>query len=68
MSQSAAEMLALYISAEKAVLDGKTYKHADKIWTSEDLAEIRAGRREWEARVAAESGGRRRGPAVASFC
>ncbi|NQD37466.1 primosomal replication protein PriB/PriC domain protein [Permianibacter sp. IMCC34836] len=67
MSQ-ASDMVALYITAEQAVLEGKTYRHGEKLWTSEDLVEIRAGRREWEARVAAEQGGRRAGPSVASFC
>jgi len=48
-------MLQKYIEAEMAVLDGKEIKFNDRSLRMEDLPEIRAGRAEWEARVAAES-------------
>lgn len=53
MSQ-ATEMLALYVAAEQAVLEGKEARLADRMLRLEDLAEIRAGRQEWERRVAGE--------------
>ena len=51
-------MLAKYIEAETAVLEGKTIRMGvsgggiDRQWSSEDLLEIRKGRQEWEAKVA----------------
>jgi hypothetical protein len=50
-------MLAKYIEAESAVLEGKTVRMGtggsgiDRLWTSEDLAAIRDGRKEWERKV-----------------
>ena len=52
-------MLAKYIEAEAAVLEGKSVRLGtggagiDRQWTSEDLPEIRKGRQEWERKVAA---------------
>jgi hypothetical protein len=52
-------MLAKYIEAESAVLEGKSIRLGtggtgiDRQWTSEDLPEIRRGRQEWERKVAA---------------
>lgn len=54
MTQSAQEMLDLYIQAEKEVLAGKTTVMNGRQYTSENLSEIRAGRKEWEERVAQE--------------
>ena len=54
MSQ-ATDMLAAYIAAELAVLKGKTYRLGERQLGRENLAEIIAGRKEWERRVAAES-------------
>jgi hypothetical protein len=51
-------MLARYVAAEEAVLEGKEVRLSppnggfDRVWRSEDLAEIRAGRQEWERKVA----------------
>lgn len=51
-------MLAKYIEAESAVLEGKTVRMGtgssgiDRLWTSEDLPAIRAGRQEWEGKIA----------------
>jgi hypothetical protein len=55
----AQDMLARYMQAEKDVLDGKEVRLGgtglDRWLKMEDLAEIRKGRVEWEARVAALS-------------
>ncbi|UXY13858.1 hypothetical protein N8I74_11045 [Chitiniphilus purpureus] len=50
----ATDMLDLYIQAEKDVLGGKSVEFNGRRLTLENLAEIRAGRVEWERRVAAE--------------
>lgn len=47
-------MLAKYIAAEQAVLDGKSVSFAGRSLTMENLKEIRDGRKEWEAKVKAE--------------
>lgn len=51
----AANMLAEYMKAEQAVLAGKTITFQGRSMGMENLQEIRAGRREWEARVAQEA-------------
>ena len=48
---TATEMLALYIQAEKDVLEGKTVQMDGRTMTLEDLSEIRSGRREWERKL-----------------
>ena len=53
----ATDMLASYMAAEAAVLTGKTVSFNGRTHTTEDLAEIRKGRKEWEARVNAEATG-----------
>jgi hypothetical protein len=53
---TATDMLAAYLAAESAVLQGKEARVGDRLFRSEDLEAIRAGRKEWEARVIAESG------------
>ena len=67
MSFSAAEMYAFYVEAEKAVLQGKTVRHGDRLLTREDLAEIRKGRSEWGSVMRAEVDGRRVRFSVATF-
>lgn len=71
MTQSAAEMVAIYIQAEKDVLEGKTTVMNGRTFTMENLNEIRDGRVEWERRLqqqtAAAGGKRKRSPALASF-
>lgn len=53
---TATDMVALYIAAEMAVLQGRAFAWADgRQLTRVDLPEIRRGRQEWEARVAAEA-------------
>jgi len=54
MSTHATTMLDAYLQAETDVLLGKETRIGDRAFRSEDLAEIRAGRLEWERRVAAE--------------
>ncbi|WP_313178579.1 hypothetical protein [Massilia sp.] len=48
-------MLAKYMEAEAAVLAGKAITFQGRSMTMENLNEIRAGRREWEQRVAQQS-------------
>lgn len=52
---TATDMLAAYMTAEALLLQGKEAVLADRRLRLEDLSEIRAGRKEWEARVAQES-------------
>lgn len=52
---TAATMLAEYLKAEQAVLAGKTITFQGRSMGMENLQEIRAGRREWEARIAQEA-------------
>lgn len=55
----ATDMLASYLAAEADVLSGKTIQFNGRTVTTENLAEIRKGRLEWERRVSAEAGGGR---------
>lgn len=60
---TAQSMLDLYVAAETAVLRNQEYQIADRRLKRADLAEIRAGRAEWQAvvdRLAAGSAGRSR--------
>lgn len=52
---TATDMLANYLAAEQAILEGKEARLGDRMLRLEDLAEVRKGRLEWEQRVAAES-------------
>lgn len=52
---TATDMLALYIAAEQAVLKNQSYSINGRTLTRANLAEIRAGRHEWEAKVNSES-------------
>ena len=54
---TATEMLAKYLTAEQAVLEGKTVKFGERLLGMEELSEIRAGRQEWERKVASETAG-----------
>ena len=51
---AAATMLAAYVAAETAVLAGQSYAMGGRTLSLANLAEIRAGRAEWEARLGAE--------------
>lgn len=62
------QMVERYLEAELAVLDGKTVTLAGRTLGMENLAEIRKGRQEWEARVTSERGGSTgRAHSLASF-
>lgn len=54
---TAETMLETYRRAELAVLKGQSYRLGDRQLTRADLAEIRAGRAEWERAVARERNG-----------
>lgn len=64
---TAQEMLAFYTDAEIAVLKGQRVRFGERDLTRADLAEIRAGRREWQLRVDAEGRRGRSGWATADF-
>ncbi|SEG15089.1 primosomal replication protein PriB/PriC domain protein [Marinobacterium lutimaris] len=67
---TAAEMVQLYTDAEAKVLKGQTVKVNGRELTRANLAEIRAGRQEWEAKASAaaqKAAGVRRGRSLASF-
>ena len=51
----ATDMLAKYMAAEQAILEGKDVRIGDRSLAMEDLESVRAGRREWEKRVSAEN-------------
>ena len=51
---TAADMVSLYTQAELAVLKGQEFSLGDRKLRRADLAEIRAGRREWEAKARTE--------------
>lgn len=53
----ATEMVAKYLEAEAALLLGKSVSFGGRTLSSENLAEIRKGRQEWERRAAAEGKG-----------
>ena len=52
---TATDMLSRYIAAETVVLSGQRFRMGERELTRADLSEIRAGRREWEHKVAAEA-------------
>lgn len=52
---TATDMLAQYLAAEAALLQGKEIQFADRKLRMEDLPAIREGRKEWEQKVAAEN-------------
>lgn len=55
---TATEMLAKYLAAEAALLQGKEITFEGRKLGRESLAEIRKGRQEWEQRVMAERSGK----------
>lgn len=52
---TATDMRDKYIAAEAAILGGQRYRWGDRDLTRADLAQVQAGRREWERRAVAES-------------
>lgn len=68
MSSTAQVMLQAYLAAETAVLSGQSFRFGERQLTRADLAEIRAGRREWEVKARTETnGGSRMSVALADF-
>lgn len=63
---TATDMLDLYVAAEKAVLRNQSYTINGRSLTRADLPEIRAGRQEWERKVAAEQASSKGGSAAFS--
>lgn len=61
---TATDMLQKYLTAEQALLEGKEVSLGDRRLRMEDLPAIRAGRQEWEQRVAAEAATARRVPTI----
>lgn len=51
------DMLAVYLAAEMAILGGQSYKWGDRQLNRADLAQVIAGRKEWERKAAAEARG-----------
>lgn len=46
-----------YIAAEAAILGGQVFKWGERQLTRADLAQVQAGRREWERKAACEAAG-----------
>lgn len=61
---TATDMLAKYLAAEQAILEGKEVRMGDRHLRMEDLAEVRRGRQEWEARANAEARQAARSPSL----
>lgn len=55
MPTTAQTMLQTYLDAEAAILDGQSIRMGERMLTLADLSMVQAGRREWEAKVDAES-------------
>jgi hypothetical protein len=51
---TATDMRDKYIAAEAAILTGQSYRWGDRYLTRADLAQVQAGRREWERKANAE--------------
>jgi hypothetical protein len=64
---TAQEMVQFYVDAELKVLSGQSVRYGERMLTRADLEQIRAGRREWEAKVNAETRGGRTLYSVADF-
>jgi hypothetical protein len=63
--QTATDMVALYIEAEKEVLAGKSVSINGKTMSTEDLEQIRKGRMEWQRTLSMYT--RPRGTTLARF-
>ena len=61
---TATDMLAKYLTAEAALLEGKEVSLGDRRLRMEDLPSIIAGRQEWERRAAAETARANRAPTI----
>lgn len=67
MAVTAQEMLDMYLQAEADVLAGKDVQFNGRRVVMADLPQIRAGRVEWERRVAQQQRGGRPGYSLATF-
>jgi len=67
MAVTAQEMLDMYLQAEADVLAGKDVQFNGRRVVMADLPQIRAGRVEWERRVAQVQRGGRPGYSLATF-
>lgn len=54
---TATDMRDAYLAAEKAILGGQIYRWGDRQLTRADLAQVIAGRKEWERKANAEAQG-----------
>lgn len=66
----AEQMVEKYHEAELAVLEGKAVQFGGRTLTMENLSQIRAGRKEWEQRLAnerARAAGRNNGYSLAEM-
>lgn len=61
---TATDMLAKYLAAEAAVLEGKEVSLGDRKLRMEDLSSITAGRKGWEHRVQQEAAIAARAPTI----
>lgn len=61
---TATDMLAKYMAAESAVLEGKDVSFGDRRLSMVDLPQIIDGRKEWERRAAAEQASANRAPTI----
>lgn len=61
---TATDMVAAYLAAETAILDGKEARLGDRVVRLEDLSEIRKGRQEWEARVRTAAAAAAKAPTI----
>jgi hypothetical protein len=64
---TASDLLALYLAAEAAILQGQSTRMGDRMLTMADLVEVRAERRDLERRVASEGSGQSARHQLASF-
>lgn len=55
MPTAAQTMLDTYLAAEAKILSGQSVRFGERMLTRADLDMVQNGRREWEAKVAAES-------------
>lgn len=61
---TASDMLAKYLAAEVAVLEGKEVHLGERRLRMEDLDMVIAGRKEWERRVSAETASAAQAPTI----
>lgn len=60
----ATDMLAKYLAAEAAILEGKEVKLGDRTLRMEDLGEVITGRKEWQQAVSRETAAAKRAPSI----